>query len=207
MLPKLAYLTLYRTIQLLVLLPAARPPRTWRSSSSASSSRSCAARPHDHGSNPPTAPSLPPSAACCPAPAGRASWCSPRRYCAGTEGSSPAPGPIPTADLADRSSTKTSSSSSSAWPTRTQAGATSVSKASYGASGCRSRRPGSASRSAAMGLTRHHDEEPQRGKRSCASRPPESSRATTSPSTRCGSSGCTCCSSSNLRRDASTWPG
>ena len=44
------------------------------------------------------------------------------------------------------------------------------------------------------------------GGRSSASRPPESWRVTSSPSTPSGCNGSTCCSSSNLTPDASTWP-
>ena len=48
---------------------------------------------------------------------------------------------------------------------------------------------------------------PARGGRSYASRAPESLRATSSPSTRSGCNGCTCCSSSSWTADGSTWPG
>ena len=48
---------------------------------------------------------------------------------------------------------------------------------------------------------------PRPGGRSCASRPPGSSPATSSPSTRSGCGGCTCCSSSNWTPAGSTWPG
>jgi putative transposase len=58
---------------------------------------------------------------------------------------------------------------------------------------------------AATGSIRRHGGWPPRGGRSCASRPPGSWLATSSPSTRCGSSGYTCCSSSNWTPDASTW--
>jgi putative transposase len=46
----------------------------------------------------------------------------------------------------------------------------------------------------------------RRGGRSCASRPPGSSPATSSPSTPSGCGGCTCCSSSSWTPDGSTWP-
>jgi len=44
------------------------------------------------------------------------------------------------------------------------------------------------------------------GGRSCASRPPGSWPATSSPSTRSGCGGCTCCSSSNSEADGCTLP-
>jgi hypothetical protein len=53
--------------------PTARPPRTWRSWCSATSSPCSAGRPHAPSSSPPTAPCLPPSAASCPEPVGPAS--------------------------------------------------------------------------------------------------------------------------------------
>jgi group II intron reverse transcriptase/maturase len=52
---------------------AAMPPRTWRSSSSATSSLSSAARSHDSSWSPPTGHCSPRSAASCRDPAGRAS--------------------------------------------------------------------------------------------------------------------------------------
>jgi len=57
------------------------------------------------------------------------------------------------------------------------------------------------------GWTRHRDPRPPLGGCSCASRPPGSSPATSSPSIRCGCAGCTCCSSSNSTPAGSTWPG
>jgi transposase len=47
----------------------------------------------------------------------------------------------------------------------------------------------------------------QHGARSCASRPQKSSPATSSPSTPSGCGGCMCCSSSNWTPGGSTWPG
>ena len=57
------------------------------------------------------------------------------------------------------------------------------------------------------GLDPARAERPRRGRRSCASRPPGSLRATSSPSTRSCCGGCTCCSSSNWTPAGSTWPG
>jgi hypothetical protein len=93
------------------------------------------------------------------------------------------------------------------WPRRTRAGATSASKASCCASACGSRQPGSAPRCAAMGLTRHHDEGPRPGVRSCVSRPLGSSPATTSPSTRCGSSSSAGSPPATISARSTTWPG
>jgi hypothetical protein len=93
MLPKLAYLTLCRSIQLLALLGRGDASRTWRSSSYATSSVCCAARFHALGWSPLTAPCSPRSAASSPEPVGRASSSSPTRCCAGIGGWSPAPGP------------------------------------------------------------------------------------------------------------------
>jgi hypothetical protein len=73
--------------------------------------------------------------------------------------------------------------------------------------GYASRRPRSAPRCAATGSTQPRAAPPQPGGRSCASRPPRSSPATSSPSTPSGCAGCTCCSSSNWAPVGSTWPG
>ena len=99
MLSKFAYLTLCRSIPLFgCCWPAAMPPRTWRSWCSVTSWPCCAAKPNNPGSILPTGRCLPPSAAPCPEPAGRASLSSPRRCCAGTGGWSPAPGPTRTTE-------------------------------------------------------------------------------------------------------------
>jgi hypothetical protein len=63
-----------------------------------------------------------------------------------------------------------------------------------------------ARRSAATGSTQPRAAPPRPGGRSSASRPPESWRVTSSPSTPSGCTGSTCCSSSNSTPDASTWP-
>jgi hypothetical protein len=121
-LPRLAYLGCPARSNCSCCWPTARPPRTWRSWCSATSSPCSAARPHAPSSSPPTAPCLPPSAAPCPEPAGRGSS-SPRRRCwAGTGAWSPAPGPTRTVEQGDHHSPRTSSSSSSAWPERTPLG-------------------------------------------------------------------------------------
>jgi hypothetical protein len=69
LLSRYASLTLSRSIQLLVLLPAAMRPPTWRSCAPSSAGRA-ARRPHDPGSNLPIGRRSPRSAACCP----RARW-------------------------------------------------------------------------------------------------------------------------------------
>jgi hypothetical protein len=70
-------------------------------------------------------------------------------------------------------------------------------KANSSTSGFGSRRPRSVPRFAAMGSTRHHGEPTAPGGRFCASRPLGRSPATSSPWIRCGCGGYTCCSSSN----------
>jgi hypothetical protein len=77
----------------------------------------------------------------------------------------------------------------------TRAGAINASKASCCAWACGSRPPRSARRCGATGWTRHRGHRPPPGGRSCASRPPGSSPATSSLSIRCGYAGCTYCSS------------
>ena len=54
------------------------------------------------------------------------------------------------------------------------------------------------------GLDPRHGGRPRPGGRSCASKPPASWRVTSSPSTRCGCSGCMCCFSSNWTPAEST---
>jgi len=56
------------------------------------------------------------------------------------------------------------------------------------------------------GLDPRHGGRPPPGGRSCASRPPGSWRATSSPRTRSSCGGSTSCSSSNWTRDVCTWP-
>jgi putative transposase len=55
------------------------------------------------------------------------------------------------------------------------------------------------------GYQRIQGGQPRRGGPSCASKPPESSPATSSPSTPSGCGGCRCCSSSSWTAAASTW--
>ena len=61
--------------------------------------------------------------------------------------------------------------------------------------------------SAVMDSTPSRVAQRRRGGRSCVSRPPGSSRATSSPSTRSRYGGCTCCSSSSWALGESTWLG
>src|SRR5215213_97388 len=84
----------------------------------------------------------------------------------------------------------------SAWPPRTPPGATSASKESCSAWGFGSRQPQSERRYAAMGSTQHRGGWPPPGGCSCASRPPGSWPAISSPSTASTCDGCRCCSSS-----------
>jgi hypothetical protein len=65
--------------------------------------------------------------------------------------------------------------------------------------------PRSARRCAATGWTRHRGRQPRRGGHSCASKPPGSSPATSSPSTPSGCGDCMCCSSLSWTPAASTW--
>jgi hypothetical protein len=83
---------------------------------------------------------------------------------------------------------------------------TSASRANSSTWASGSRPPRSAPRCAVMGWTRRRDRRPPAGGRSCASRQPASSRATSSPSTPSGFGGCMCCSSSNWPPAGSTWP-
>jgi hypothetical protein len=75
------------------------------------------------------------------------------------------------------------------------------------ASGCRSRHPRSERPSAVMDSTPSRVAQPRLGGRSCVSRPPGSSPATSSPSTRSRCGGCMCCSSSSWTLGESTWLG
>ena len=85
--------------------------------------------------------------------------------------------------------------------------ATSGSRASSSGLACGSPQPRSAQRSAATGSTPPRAALPRPGGRSCANRPRGSSRATSSPSRPCRCGGCMCCSSLNWRPGGSTWPG
>jgi hypothetical protein len=82
--------------------------------------------------------------------------------------------------------------------------ATSASKGSSTGLVCRSRPPRSVQRCAVMAWIRRRGRRPPPGGRSCASRRPGSSPATSSPSIRCGCSGCMCCSSSKWPPAGST---
>jgi hypothetical protein len=109
-LSKLAYLTLCRLIQLLVLLArgdTAKDLEILVLRHQLTVLRRSVARPRFQS---PTAPCSPRSAGPYPAAAGRASSSSPRRCCAGTAGWSPAPGPTRTVELVDRHWTRSCSS-------------------------------------------------------------------------------------------------
>ena len=93
MLPKLAYLTLCRSIQLLALLARGDASKDLEILVLRTSSVCCAARFHALGWSPLTAPCSPRSAASSPESAGRASSSSPTRCCVGIGGWSPARGP------------------------------------------------------------------------------------------------------------------
>jgi hypothetical protein len=71
---------------------------------------------------------------------------------------------------------------------------------------CASRQPRSAPRCVVMDWTRRRDRRLPPGGRSYTSRRPASSPATSSPSTPSGCGGCMCCSSSNWPPAGSTWP-
>jgi hypothetical protein len=86
------------------------------------------------------------------------------------------------------------------------AGATSASKANCCAWACRSRHRRSAAPFVATGSTQRHGGRPRPGGRSCASRPPRSWPATCFTVDTVWLRGCTCCSSSNWTPDASTSP-
>ena len=105
MLAKLAYLTLCRSIQLLALLGCGHAAKDLEILV-LRHQPSCAARPHDPGSNRRIGRCLPPSVVPCPGPAGRASSSNRRRCCAGIGGWSPVSGPTRTARQGDRHSTK-----------------------------------------------------------------------------------------------------
>jgi hypothetical protein len=83
------------------------------------------------------------------------------------------------------------------------AGATSGSKASCSVSTCAYPQPRSAPCCAATGSTRRRDVPAARGGRSCASKPPASWCATSSPSRASSCALTTCCSSSPMRAGAS----
>ena len=83
----------------------------------------------------------------------------------------------------------------------------SASRASCSGSACRSRQLRSAPRCAVMVSIPPRGRRRRRGEHSCANRRKASSPATSSPSTRSGYGGCRCCSSSNWPPAGSTSPG
>src|SRR5678816_1243898 len=91
-LPKLAYFTLCRSIQLLALLTRGDAARTWNSWCCATSSPCCVASSHVPGWSRQTGPCSLPSVACCRDLAGRASSSGRRGCWAGIAVWSPAPG-------------------------------------------------------------------------------------------------------------------
>ena len=110
MLPRLAYLTLCRSIQLLTLLArgdAAKDLEILVLRHQLTVLRRQTPRPK---LSPPTGPCSLPSAASCPEPAGRVSSSGRRRCCAGTGASSPVPGPTRTAARTAAAGPRTSSS-------------------------------------------------------------------------------------------------
>jgi hypothetical protein len=109
-LSNLAYLTLCRSIQLLVLLARGDAAKDLEILVLRHQLAVLRARPHDPGLNLPTALCSPPSAMRCPGPAGRAFSSGRRRCCAGIGGWSPVPGPTRTAEPGDRHSTRSCSS-------------------------------------------------------------------------------------------------
>ena len=100
-LSKLAYMTLCRSIQLLVLLARGDAAKDLELLVLRHQLSILRRQAHAQGSSPPTVPCWLRSAACCPDRAGPASLSSRRRCCAGTVAWSPARGRIP-ADQGDR---------------------------------------------------------------------------------------------------------
>jgi hypothetical protein len=109
-LSKLAYLTLYRSIQALALLARGDATKDLEILVLRHQLSVLRRQIHVPGSSPPTAPCSRRSAAHCPELAGPASSSSPRRCCAGTDGSSRARGPTRAVARDDRRSTKPPSS-------------------------------------------------------------------------------------------------
>ena len=97
MLSKLAYLTLCRSIQLLVLLARGDAAKDMELLVLRHQLVVLRRQTHVPSWSPPTEPCSPRSAASCQGLAGRASPLDRRRYCAGTGGWSPVPGPTRTA--------------------------------------------------------------------------------------------------------------
>jgi hypothetical protein len=109
MLPKLAYLMLCRSIQLLVLLARGDAAKDLEILVLRHQLTVLRRQTHDPGWNPPTVPCSPRSAGCCREPAGRGSSSNPTPCCAGTVGWSLADGPTRTATPAGQRWTTTCS--------------------------------------------------------------------------------------------------
>jgi putative transposase len=203
----LAYLTLCRCIQLLVLLARGDAAKKLEILVlSVTSWPCCAARTHDPGSNLPTARCLPPLAVPCPGPAGRAFSSGRRRCCAGTGAWSPAPGPTRTVEQGDHHSPRTSSSSSSAWPETTPRWGYQRIQGELLRGGVQ------VSASAIRGTLRRYRLDPAPRRTTTTWRAFLRQQAAEIVAcdfftwTRCGCGGCRCCSSSNWTPDASTSP-
>jgi hypothetical protein len=153
----------------------------------------------------PTGPCSPPSAVSCLGRAGRASSSGPRPWCAGTGGWSPTHGPTrvvdgrPPLDQEVQQLIVRLARQNPRWGYQRIRGE--ALRLGWG-----SRHPRSELPSAVMDSTPSRVAQPRRGGRSCVSRPPGSSPATSSPSTRCSCGGCMCCSSSSSQADGCTWP-
>lgn len=194
MLSKLAYLTLCRSVQALVLLARGDAAKNLGSWCWATSSPSFAARSHDPGSSPPTGPCWPRSAACCPGLWScflvkpdtllrwqrrlvTGAWTYPHRQ-TGRPPLNPDVQQMPGQGEPDLGLSADQGRAATAWC------------AGLG-------HPRSERRCAVTGWTLRHGGRPAAGRCSCASKPPGSSPATSSPSTQSGCDGCMCCSSSN----------
>jgi hypothetical protein len=205
-LPRLAYLALCRSIQLLVLLAHSEAAKKLEILVLRHQLAVLRRQPHAPSSSPPTAPCLPPSAASCPEPAGPASSSPRRRCCAGTGAWSPAPGPTRTVEQGDHHSPRTSSSSSSAWPETTPRWGYQRIQGELLRGGVQ------VSASAIRGTLRRYRLDPAPRRTTTTWRAFLRQQAAEIVAcdfftwTRCGCGGCRCCSSSNWTPDASTSP-
>jgi putative transposase len=198
---RLAYLALCRSVQLLVLLARGDAARTWRSSCCATSSRCSAARSPAPGWNPATgrcSPRLPRGRWPCffVKPDTLLRWH--RRLVAGSWTHAHQTGRPPLATHVQQLIVRLAAENPR-WGYQRVQGELLRLGVQVSATAIRTtlRRHGS---------TRHRSVGTAPGGRSCVSKPPGSSPATSSPSTRSGYGACTCCSSSNWTPDESTWP-